>query len=432
MTVTVATIAAPATEPWVLPSKGRVGMLCLIVAESAVFVIFVVAYLYYLGQSLSGPLPADVLELPIFISICLLASSPTISAAVRALEHGRDGGVQALVARDDRPGADLSRRYGARMVPADLRARAHDPDQPVRHDLLFAGRTARVARDFRAWWRSRWSWCSRGSATCAASMPSARTCIAMYWHFVDVCGSSCSRWSTSSGVEITVQVKPDTKDRRDLENHGMDDTHGSESTTPSVVLPAPTAYPMALSLGVTLLFAGLLTHVAISILGAVVMVAAAIGWFREVLPHEQHEAVPLEPEPPAVGVCPAPGGAPRGWRARAPRTPPDRDLSRVGRPERRARRKRGDGRAGDSLRPHLLPEPLVSHQPAGRRRLRTRDELQHGGDCRLSPDAIRDRVGDPPGDLGARGAALRGDAADVPAAADSARRHHRAGDVDRD
>jgi len=86
---TAATIALPPTaEPWVLPSKGRVGMICLIAGESAVFVIFVVAYLFYLGQSLSGPQP-DVLELPIFISICLLASSPTISAAVRALEHGR-------------------------------------------------------------------------------------------------------------------------------------------------------------------------------------------------------------------------------------------------------------------------------------------------------------------------------------------------------
>ena len=87
--MTVAAIAVPpSTDSWTLPSKGRVGMLALIVAESAVFVIFIVAYLYYLGQSRSGPLP-DVLELPIFISICLLASSPTISAAVRALEHGR-------------------------------------------------------------------------------------------------------------------------------------------------------------------------------------------------------------------------------------------------------------------------------------------------------------------------------------------------------
>jgi cytochrome c oxidase subunit III len=90
--MTGATIAMPATpDQWVLPSKGRVGMLCLIAAESAIFVIFIVAYLYYAGQSLSGPLPGDVLELPIFISICLLASSPTISAAVRALEHGRMG-----------------------------------------------------------------------------------------------------------------------------------------------------------------------------------------------------------------------------------------------------------------------------------------------------------------------------------------------------
>ena len=74
-------------------------------------------------------------------------------------------------------------------------------------------------------------------------------------------------------------------------------THGSELSTTSVALPAPTAYPMALSVGVTLLFAGLLTHMAISILGAIVALAAATGWFREVLPHEQHETVPIEPEP---------------------------------------------------------------------------------------------------------------------------------------
>ena len=79
--------------------------------------------------------------------------------------------------------------------------------------------------------------------------------------------------------------------------HGMAATHGSELRPTSVALPAPTAYPMALSIGVTLLFAGLLTHVAVSILGAIVALAAATGWFREVLPHEQHETVPIEPEP---------------------------------------------------------------------------------------------------------------------------------------
>jgi len=74
---------------WVLPSRGIVGMACLIVAESAIFIIFIVAYLYYLGKSLTGPTPHDVLELPIFTSICLLSSSATVHAAVSALHHGK-------------------------------------------------------------------------------------------------------------------------------------------------------------------------------------------------------------------------------------------------------------------------------------------------------------------------------------------------------
>jgi cytochrome c oxidase subunit 3/cytochrome o ubiquinol oxidase subunit 3 len=66
-----------------------VGMLSLIVAELAIFTIFVVAYLFYIGKSLTGPLPKDVLEVPIFATICLLSSSLTIHAAVRALHGGK-------------------------------------------------------------------------------------------------------------------------------------------------------------------------------------------------------------------------------------------------------------------------------------------------------------------------------------------------------
>ena len=76
---------APETSDWPLPSKGRVGMICLILAESAIFTIFVVAYIYYLGKSLNGPTPKQVLELPILHSICLLSSSATITFAIRAL-----------------------------------------------------------------------------------------------------------------------------------------------------------------------------------------------------------------------------------------------------------------------------------------------------------------------------------------------------------
>ncbi len=70
------------------PSKGVIGMICLIIAESAIFTIFVVAYLYYLGKDLSGPTPRQVLDLPILNSICLLSSSATITFALRSLRNG--------------------------------------------------------------------------------------------------------------------------------------------------------------------------------------------------------------------------------------------------------------------------------------------------------------------------------------------------------
>jgi cytochrome c oxidase subunit 3 len=75
--------------PWTLPYRGKVGMACLIIAESAIFTIFVVAYLYYLGKSLSGPTPREVLETPIFFTICLLSSSLTIHFASRFFERGK-------------------------------------------------------------------------------------------------------------------------------------------------------------------------------------------------------------------------------------------------------------------------------------------------------------------------------------------------------
>jgi hypothetical protein len=61
----------------------------------------------------------------------------------------------------------------------------------------------------------------------------------------------------------------------------------------TVEIPAPTAWPIVLAFGVTLLFAGLLTSSSVSILGAIFALAGAVGWFREVLPHEQHESIPV-------------------------------------------------------------------------------------------------------------------------------------------
>jgi len=63
-----------------------------------------------------------------------------------------------------------------------------------------------------------------------------------------------------------------------------------------IALPAPTGWPIVLAFGVTLLFAGLVTDAAVTTLGAMLAVIAALGWFNEVLPHERHEVVVVSGE----------------------------------------------------------------------------------------------------------------------------------------
>jgi cytochrome c oxidase subunit 3/cytochrome o ubiquinol oxidase subunit 3 len=78
----------PAAGPWTLPRRGPAGMLLFIVAESSIFAVFVSAYLFYIGKSLAGPTPAEVLHFPVVMTACLLSSSATIHLATRALRRG--------------------------------------------------------------------------------------------------------------------------------------------------------------------------------------------------------------------------------------------------------------------------------------------------------------------------------------------------------
>jgi len=71
-----------------LPSRGKVGVIALIACESSLLAVFVVAYLFYLGKSLSGPYPKDVLDFPLLGTIFLFTSSVTVVFAVRALRRG--------------------------------------------------------------------------------------------------------------------------------------------------------------------------------------------------------------------------------------------------------------------------------------------------------------------------------------------------------
>jgi cytochrome c oxidase subunit III len=87
----VAVHALEMEREWRTPDRGKVGIIFLILTETALFTIFVAAYLIYIGKSLTGPYPKDVLEIPILASICLFSSSGSIVFAEHALEKNELG-----------------------------------------------------------------------------------------------------------------------------------------------------------------------------------------------------------------------------------------------------------------------------------------------------------------------------------------------------
>jgi cytochrome c oxidase subunit III len=91
----ISTTLPPPELEWKLPARGRVGMYALIGAEAAIFTIFVVAYLFYVGKSLSGPMPSEVLSPPFLYTVCLLSSSLTIHFAGKSIQGGKVRGFGA-------------------------------------------------------------------------------------------------------------------------------------------------------------------------------------------------------------------------------------------------------------------------------------------------------------------------------------------------
>ena len=84
--------AAPAQSlEWKMPSTRKVAVISLILTESALFSIFLVAYCFYMGKSLNRPFPSEVLTFPIFATVALLSSSVTIVFSEMALHRGNKG-----------------------------------------------------------------------------------------------------------------------------------------------------------------------------------------------------------------------------------------------------------------------------------------------------------------------------------------------------
>jgi hypothetical protein len=78
-----------------------------------------------------------------------------------------------------------------------------------------------------------------------------------------------------------------------------DETH-HDIDSGFVELPKPTAWPMVLALGISLVMAGMVTSVAVGALGLLLVLFASVGWFLQVLPHEAHEPVAVQTEAVAI------------------------------------------------------------------------------------------------------------------------------------
>ncbi len=72
------------------------------------------------------------------------------------------------------------------------------------------------------------------------------------------------------------------------------------SAPKTITMPAPTAWPMVLAAGIALVLSGLVTNAYVGIAGGILILFAAVGWWREVLPRERHQEVPLERASDAV------------------------------------------------------------------------------------------------------------------------------------
>ena len=105
-------VTLPPIEEVTLVDRGKAAFACLILTEVALFSVFVVAYVFYIGKSLNGPYPKDVLTFPWWASFCLLSSSGTVEMAIRSLGKHQAGAFKAWLGVTILLGAEFLRQTG--------------------------------------------------------------------------------------------------------------------------------------------------------------------------------------------------------------------------------------------------------------------------------------------------------------------------------
>ena len=212
-------------------TRGQVGTLLLILAETSFFAVFLVAYLFYIGKSFSGPQPADVLTLPVLATVALLSSSVTVWVAVKDLERGHTARfASTLLATILLGGFFLvmtAREWNELIFEHGLTITTN----LFGHHLLLARRVPRGPRHDRP---APDDGDSRAERDRARQAP--RTRVA---------------WISSPGIG--------TSSTRSGSRSYSSSTWWGLAMKEGIEIPAPTPYPLYFALGIALLFAGLVT-----------------------------------------------------------------------------------------------------------------------------------------------------------------------------
>src|SRR6185369_4247515 len=175
------------------------------------------------------------------------------------------------------PRRHIPRRHRPGVVRAHLQARPDYRDQSLRDDLLPARRAPRLSRHHRAQHalpvlppRVERGPPARSRRACGDGL----LVLALRRRGV---GGGLHRGVRGGAMTPADRARPSSPDRQSLE------------------LPAPTASPMVLALGITLICSGLVTNAVVSVIGFLLAVAGGVGWWRQVLPVEHVEVIPLRP-----------------------------------------------------------------------------------------------------------------------------------------
>ena len=273
-------IPAKTAGPWVLPSQRKVGVICLILTESALFAIFVVAYVYYMGKSLNPPFPRDVIPFPTKTRGSQVSLSSASSFTIVYAEK--------MMHKLDRKGFliwwGITMALGAYFVYYS----ATEWMELIYHE----GLTISV----NVFGTTFYSLVGLHLSHVIVGLILLGIIFVLTLFGKDSHGSHRAHRDDLLVLAFCRWHLGRRAHSRLLHQRALlTMKHDPSKTQDTVELPTPTAWPIVTAFGLTLFFAAFVTHVVFAVVGVVVGLVGGVGWCLDLFPHPKHEPVPLRP-----------------------------------------------------------------------------------------------------------------------------------------